>query len=258
MLKTIQYAHGATLSYAVFGSPGGFPILIQHGLIASIRSAHLFERLIETGARLICSARPGYGESSPYPMKDVGEWGEITAVLADELNLPSFDVLGISSGAPYSYAVAHQLPERVRNVFILSGTPALYDENVQSHWPYPLDRAASLAAMQSLARELFFANLSPADLASDDIRDAMRNDAFGVGLDLKIRCRAWGFDLSEVKARVVMRHSRADESVPLITAQRTANLLSDCALEIRETDAHFCQEVLDDFICTRIAPYYRA
>ena len=49
MMKTIQYAHGNTLSYAEYGSPGGFPILIQHGLIASIRPSHLFDRLIETG-----------------------------------------------------------------------------------------------------------------------------------------------------------------------------------------------------------------
>ena len=108
-------------------------------------------------------------------MKDVGEWGEIVSTLVDELRLSRFDVLGISSGAPYSYAIAHPLADRVRNVFILSGTPALYDENVQSAWPYPLDRTATIPAMQTLARDLFFSNLSPVNLAADDIRDSMRN-----------------------------------------------------------------------------------
>ena len=44
-LKTIHYHNGSSLSYADTGDPHGFPILIQHGLIASIHDSQLFERL---------------------------------------------------------------------------------------------------------------------------------------------------------------------------------------------------------------------
>ncbi len=53
-----------------------------------------------------------------------------------------------------------------------------------------------------------------------------------------------------------MRHSRADGSVPLVTAERTASYLPNCRFEIRENDPHFSQEVLDDFICTVMKPFY--
>ncbi len=248
MNKFFQYKERYFLSYADFGDPSGFPILIQHGLIASINDRHLFQRLVDAGARLIAIARPGYGASSPYEMKNISEWGAIAAVLVDELGLAQFDVLGISSGAPYSYAIGYHLPERARNLFILSGTPALYDENVLSHWPYPANKEASLPELQKLARELFFSNLSPADLEKDEIKDSLANDCFGIALDLKIRVQDWGFRLSEVKQKVTMRHSQADDSVPLVTARITSHLLPSCQLEVRGHDPHFSQAVLDDFI----------
>ena len=70
-------------------------------------------------------------------MRNIGEWGDIVAGLVDELAIAQFDVLGMSSGAPYSYAIGSGLPDRTRNIFIFSGTPALYDERVLAHWPYP-------------------------------------------------------------------------------------------------------------------------
>ncbi len=253
MKKTTLYKNGHCLSYADYGNPAGFPILIQHGLIASIKDEHLFQRLADTGARLISPARPGYGESSPYEMKNVREWGEIVSGLADELGLSKFDVFGISSGAPYSYAIGHVLPNRVRNIFILSGIPALFDEKVQSFWPYPITRNATLAEMQKLARELFFSQVTEEDLKKDDVRESMMYDCFGIGLDLKIRGVDWGFQLSEVRSKVYMRHSKTDN---LAAAEITAKLLPSCRLEIRENDPHFSQEVLDDFILTAMAGYY--
>jgi pimeloyl-ACP methyl ester carboxylesterase len=217
-------------------------------MIASINDQELFHRLIEAGARVICIARPGYGDSSPYCINTIGEWGDLVAVLVGELGLAHFDVLGISSGAPYSYAIANKLPDRVRNVFILSGTPALYDENVLACWPYPVTKNASIAEMQKLAHRLFFSDLSREELERDDIRDSMANDCFGVAQDLRLRCMDWGFRLSDVRRRVLMRHSQADTSVPFITAQITAQLLPDCHLDVREKDPHFSQQVLDDFI----------
>ena len=253
--KILLYKNVNSLSYAEYGDVSGDPVLIQHGLIASINDHHLFKRLVESGARLISIARPGYGGSSPYVMNNIAEWGDIVSLLVDELQLKQFDVLGISSGAPYSYAIGYQCPDRVRDLFILSGTPALYDENVCSFWPYPVNKNASIAEMQKLAYELFFSHLSKEDLDKDEIKDSMMNDCFGIAQDLKMRCMDWGFQLSDVKGRVTMRHSRSDDAVQLITAEMTAKLLPNCRFEVRENDAHFSQEVLDKFISTVIIGY---
>jgi hypothetical protein len=106
--------------------------------------------------------------------------------------------------------------------------------------------------MQKLARELFFSQLPADDLGKAEIQDSMRSDCFGIALDLRIRCMDWGFCLSELKPKVIMRHSRADQSVPFVTAEMTARLLPNCHLEVRELDEHFSQAVLDDFLDTLV------
>lgn len=252
MPETLLYAGKQRLSYAEYGDPGGFPILIHHGMIASIHEQGLFQRLAAAGSRLIALARPGYGGSSPYPLKNVAEWGEITAALVEALGLAQFDLLGISSGAPYCYAAARRLHQKTRRLFILSGTPALYDGQVRAMWPYPLNQGASLPELQTLAYDLFFAHLTPTERQAHPARDAMAHDCFGPALDLQIRAADWGFDLAQVTAPVEMRHSRADESVPLAAAQRTAHLLPRCRLDVREHDPHFSPQVLDDFIATAV------
>ena len=248
MKLSLKYKNGNSLSYAEYGEPDGYPILAQHGMIASIDDQHLFDRLIRSGSRLLCIARPGYGGSSPYGMRDLAEWGEIVSLLVDKLGIGQLDILGMSSGAPYGYAIARRMPDRVRAVFIFSGIPALCDESVQALWPYPLDRHAGLPELQKLAKEIFFANLSPEDLQRNDIRDSMMYNCFGIAQDLQLRWRDWGFNLSEVKATVYMQHGRQDDQVPFRTAEITAQLLPDCTLEIRKEGGHFTEELLEDFI----------
>jgi pimeloyl-ACP methyl ester carboxylesterase len=257
MGNVLGYKGGNQLSYAEHGDRDGYPVLVQHGMIASIRDCHLFGRLIEAGVRLVSVARPGYGESSPYDMKDMAEWGDIVAVLVDELNLSHLDVLGISSGAPYSYSIGYKLPGKVRNIFILSGTPALYDDDILAFWPFPIKRNASIAELQTVARDLFFSHLSKDDLARNDIRDSMRNNCFGIAQDLRLRCMEWGFSLSDVQAYVYMQHSRLDDQVPFITAEMTSRLLPNCRFEARESGEHFSSQVLDDFIERAMIAYYK-
>jgi pimeloyl-ACP methyl ester carboxylesterase len=254
MLKSLRYKGQYLLSFSEYGDKNGFPILIQHGMVASITDYHLFDRLIEAGTHLICIARPGYGESSPYGMSNMAEWGEIVSGLVDELEISQFDILGMSSGAPYSYSIGYKLPDKVRNIFIFSGIPALYDDRVLSLWPYPMNRQAGISELKKLAKELFFSNVSPEDLQKADIKDSMRNECFGIAQDLKLRCLDWGFDLSEVKAQVSMQHSLEDN---LAAAELTAQWLPNCQLEVRENGGHFSEELLDAFIKKTMIKHYR-
>ncbi len=253
--QVIQYKQGNTLSYTDFGNKQGYPVLIQHGLVASIIDDHLFDSLIELGTRLICIARPGYGASSPYEMESMAEWGEIVSLFANQLYLSRFDVLGISSGAPYAYSIGFSNP-KVRNIFILSGIPALYDQGICTYWPHQMNPNASIPELEKLAKELFFANLSNDDLQKDDVRDSMMNDCFGIAQDLKIRGMDWGFRLSEVKAKVYMQHSKDDPSIPLVTAEMTCRLLPNSELNVKETDVHFSKELLNEFIQAKMARNY--
>jgi pimeloyl-ACP methyl ester carboxylesterase len=229
MKQRLTYKNGGVLSYAEYGNQNGTPILVQHGLIASIDDFDLFERLIRNHARLICIARPGYDGSAPYEMACFGEWAEIVSPLIEKLNLTQFDVLAMSSGAPYGYALGWRFPGKVRNIYVFSGIPALYDEAVRADWPYPVIENQSLDELEDLAHELFFANLTDEDRLKNDIRDSTRHHGFGVAQDLKLRWADWGFRLAEVTARVFMRHSILDEAVPYQTAVIVAGLRTGAA-----------------------------
>jgi pimeloyl-ACP methyl ester carboxylesterase len=255
--QKLFYKNGLCLSYAEYGAKNGYPVLIQHGLIASIEDTDLFDRLLQIHTRLICMARPGYGESSPCRMDSFAAWSDIVSPLIDELQLSQFDILGMSSGAPYSYAIGCKIPDRVRNIYIFSGIPALYDEMVRADWPYPAIDHQTMPEVEALAYELFFSNLTPDDLKKNAIRDSMMHHGFGVAQDLILRFKDWGFRLSDIKARVFMRHSRCDEAVPFKTAVRTAELIPHCTLELVETGPHFSKEALDEFIEQTILPFYR-
>ncbi len=177
----------------------------------------------------------------------MAEWGEIVSILVDNLSLAQFDVLGMSSGAPYSYAIGYKIPDRVRNIYIFSGTPALYDDRVLEFWPYPIQKNASIAEMGKVAKEVFFPNVTEDDLLRDDIKDSTMNECFGIAQDLRLRCMEWGFSLSEIKATVYMEHSRVDTEVPFVTAEMTAKMIPNCQLKVREGE-HFSEETLDQFI----------
>lgn len=254
MKQKLTYKNDLQLSYAEYGDKQGYPVLVQHGLIASIDDYALFDRLIQRHVRLICLARPGYGVSSPYLLNGYAEWAEIVSLLIRELQLQQFDVLGISSGAPYGYSIGYKFPEKVGNIFILSGIPALYDDDVLSNWPYEPISDQSIASLEDLAHQLFFSQLTEEDLRRNDIKDSLLNHGFGVAQDLRLRFMDWGFRLSDLKSRVFMRHSMDDDSVPFRTAIRTSELLSDCHLDLLESGPHFSQQVLDQFIEETIVP----
>lgn len=250
MSQTVTYHQGQTLAYVDVGDPDGDPILIQHGLIASIQDVALFEPLVQQHRRVICPARPGYGDSSPYEMPHIGEWGTIIGVLLDQLAITQCDLLGISSGAPYAYAIGYKVPTRVRTIYILSGTPALYDDAILAHWPYPVNKTATRTEMTQLTHQLFFAHLSPAEQQQQDIQDSMRNQGFGLAQDLYLRCRDWGFRLEDMQVPVVMQHSQTDDAVPSVTAQLTAARLPHCTLVEKAMGEHFSSVLLNEFIKT--------
>lgn len=247
MIRKFRFNGENVLVYNDFGKENGFPILVQHGTMASIKDIGFFTDLGEV-ARVICIARPGYGESSPYILKNILEYGEIIRRLVEELDIDKFDVLCPSAGAIYGYAVAKACSDRIRNIFVYSGTPALYDDEVRKNWPYPIAGEMTVEESQKIAFEVFFSNFSEKDRESDVIKDSMANNCFGEGQNLRLRFRDWGFALPEIKAKVYMQHSKKDGVLPYVMAERTAELLSDCEFELLENGDHFTNEGFESFI----------
>jgi pimeloyl-ACP methyl ester carboxylesterase len=247
MIKKFCFDGKNVLAYNDFGNKDGFPILVQHGTMASISDIDCFSDLGKI-ARVICVARPGYGESSPYALKNLLEYGEIVSKLIADIGINRFDVLGSSAGAIYCYAIAKVCSDKTRNVFVYSGTPALYDPEVQKKWPFPIPGEMTVEDSQKIAYEVFFSHFSEEDKKQDFVKDSMANNCFGEGQNLRIRFKDWGFTLSEIKAKVFMQHSKKDDILPYVMAEITAKLLSNCELELLEEGSHFTNEGYKSFI----------
>jgi len=247
---TIKISKDKYIAANDFGEVDGFPIVVNHGMIASIMDEYLFDSLVKNGYRVISFARPGYGFSTAFEMENIKEWGKIVEEILEKTNVSKIDILGMSSGAPYSYAIASVIPNKVRNIYIFSGTPALYNKNVLKLWPYPLNGNVSVTELQGIAKELFFTN--GIDQSDKGSIDSAKNECYGIALDLKIRCNDWGFDLREIENKVYMEHGLEDSSIPYSTAEITAGLLGNCVLHERKAGDHFSKELLEEFINNNI------
>ena len=105
-LGSFQLPNDASLSYAEYGTSTGKPVLLLHGLVGSICSEGMEESLCGLPMRVIALARPGYGDSDYFDMDCVADWGRLLTEFWDHLGLQSFDIVGISAGAPYAYSLA--------------------------------------------------------------------------------------------------------------------------------------------------------
>ena len=219
-LGSFQLPNGASLSYAEYGTSTGNPVLLFHGLVGSICSEGMEESLCGLPVRVIALARPGYGASDYFDMDCVADWGRLLAEFWDHLELWSFDIVGISAGAPYAYSLAALYPDRIGTLYINSGIPAVCFPNVLAQ--YPAQDAALYRAFRGMSRQeagqalydSYLPLFPEAALQSRDFRDSMGSDLRNIGQEAKLQEAPWGFKLSEVRCPVVLLHGTADSEVP--------------------------------------------
>src|SRR5438105_12213590 len=124
----IPLKNDGRLAYCEYGDAAGAPVLFFHGWPSSRTMAQLTDATAcELGVRIISPDRPGIRDSSFQPNRKLTDWPEIVEQLADHLKFDSFRILAISGGAPYAYAAAWKLPDRVHAVAIASGAPPIVD-----------------------------------------------------------------------------------------------------------------------------------
>ncbi|KAH7037073.1 Alpha/Beta hydrolase protein [Microdochium trichocladiopsis] len=112
-----------TLSYIVFGDASASPhrtAFFNHGTPGSGLEAAGFDKLCKARRiRVIGVDRPGMGRSSFQPgtggggnntSRRIADWPADILALADHLAIPSFAMIGISGGGPYTYACLAELP----------------------------------------------------------------------------------------------------------------------------------------------------
>ena len=106
---------GRRLAYDDVGDPLGAPVVYLHGC-PDCRLTRPPDDAVAAGvgARVIAVDRPGYGSSDPDPHGDDNALAADVIVLADELGVDRFAVLGWSSGGPSALAAAAQADRGTR------------------------------------------------------------------------------------------------------------------------------------------------
>ena len=277
---------GGCLAYAEYGDPGGIPVFFCHGWPSSRTMAELTDlAACELGVRIISPDRPGICESAFHSNRKLLDWPRILEELADDLSVERFHILAISGGAPYAYATASAIPERVRAIAIVSGAPPIVDLGdrrgllrlyrwmltlYQSH-PQILRVLFSLARPIACMRPpirfrpLLLKLLQPfdAEALSDSAafeacfesqRRAWRASGKGVRVDAEIYAQPWGFRLEEVDVPVRLWHGKQDRAFSLSVAEEVANRLPNCKAHYIDNAGHFSlpirhmREILADLI----------
>jgi len=239
------------------------------------------------GIRIISPDRPGISGSSMQPDRKLSDWPSVVERLVDDLGLGDFRILAISGGAPYAYATAVAIPERVRAIAIAGGViPFAELKDFKGLLPlyrwmlaFYRDRPQLLRQLFRLARPflsfrapvrlrpllLKMLLLRPCDAASlrDDAafeaifesqRRAWRASAEGVMIDAQIYAQPWGFAIEDVHVPVRLWHGIEDRAFAVRLAEEIANRFPNCKARFIQKEGHYSlpirhmREILEDLI----------
>ncbi|GLY14466.1 alpha/beta hydrolase [Kineosporia sp. NBRC 101677] len=241
-----------TMEYERHGDPEGRPVFVHHGMLGSAGIAPQWGELAtDAGVSLITVARPGYGQSTPVAMQSIADWAALLAPLADNLGLPRFSALGISSGAPYCYALAAALPDRLDRVAVLAGVGMVNEPETRAHYPEEAQRTFETYAQmpETDVRKQWFENLTvglaqmpPEHPLRRPLTDSIAHEAAGPAREWVLQQRDWGFDLRTLSTPVTLWHSPADDQVPFAAAEIVAARIPGAVLHEQTEPGHFPSE----------------
>jgi pimeloyl-ACP methyl ester carboxylesterase len=289
--KLLSLERSGYLAYAEYGGAAGLPVFFFHGWPSSRTMAELTDAdARNVGVRIISPDRPGICGSTFQPNRKLLDWPDILKQLANHLQIERFHILAISGGAPYAYATALKMPERVRGMAVVSGAPpiaelqdrqdllGLYRLMLHCHGKYPRFSRACFHLVRPFlslrppqrARPLLLKllRLRPSDAAAlrdsaafeacfESQRRAWRASAAGVMADAEIYAQSWGFALEDVDVPVRLWHGKQDRAFSIRTAEEVAKRLPSCATRFLEHEGHYSTpirhmpEILADLIAVQ-------
>ena len=285
----IQLTDGTVVAFEEYGDANGVPVIFCHGWPSSRIMARLTdESARDLGIRIISPDRPGICGSSLQPDRKLSDWPRVVERIVEHLGVREFRMLAISGGAPYAYATAVAMPQRVRAIAIVGGVPPMA-ELVNSEGLLPLYRRMLTLhrTRPRLLRRLFhlvrpvlslrlpvrfrplllkMLMLRPCDAESlrdaaafeaifESQRRAWRSSAEGVMADAQIYAQPWGFALEDVRVPVRLWHGKEDRAFSVHLAEQVAKRVPSCKARFVDDAGHYSlpirhmREILKDLIC---------
>ena len=254
--QILELKDGRKLGFAEYGVQDGIPVFHFNGSGGSRleRPANL-SILTELGIRYISIDRPGHGNSSPKQDRELLDWPEDVACIADHLAIEKFHVLGWSAGGPHALVCAYKMPERVISGAIVSGLgPADRPNPYEGYkgflkllmilgrkFPKLVYVFRRMAAKQinkpsekmgnkfvkSLPEvdQKPFENSAVKEMLIADIKEGYKQGGDGPARDDIIINSPWKFDIKEIQTRFDIWQGDSDANVPINQGKYQASLL---------------------------------
>ena len=263
----MQFAGDRTLCWADYGVDSGLPVMFFHGGNDSRLAGSLLDAAaIQTGVRLICPDRPGFGRSTFQPGRRLTDWPSDVEQLADHLGLGHFGVIGHSGGGPHALACAAALPERIARVATVSSVapptatnrglhPAFRVVNALMKHP-TLYRTVARSQVRQMSNHPdrwlgMWAKMQPADGAMfrerpsiartilTEMTEAVRAGDAGLIHEASLYHRDWGFDLAAVQTTTAVWHGDSDRQATPAWARFLTDNIPTATLTMVEAGGHF-------------------
>lgn len=268
MRVELRRADGGVIAVEVVGEPAAPAVLFCHGLADSGLAAYGFVGAAQAlGLRLIAPDRPGIGGTDAHRLPRVVDWTAEATLVLDALDVASVALLGVSGGGAFAAACAAELPDRVRSLLLIAplGPPAWPTRGMAAGQRASLQIARHapalggwfLGRLATLARRApgLFLRLATSEMPASDRRALAQSDpraafltnylrafhrgSWGVGQDLRVLTRPWGFDLESIRVPTSIHQGDADTTVPLQHARRFTAAIPGARLHIHPGQGHF-------------------
>jgi pimeloyl-ACP methyl ester carboxylesterase len=213
------------------------------------------------------TASDGIGGTDTRHLPRVVDWTAEATLVLDALDVASVALLGVSGGGAFAAACASELPDRVRSLLLIAplGPPAWPTRGMAAGQRASLQIARHapafggwfLGRLATLARRApgLFLRLATSEMPASDRRALAQSDpraafltnylrafhqgSWGVGQDLRVLTRPWGFDLESIRVPTSIHQGDADTTVPLQHARRFAAAIPGARLHIHPGQGHF-------------------
>ncbi len=265
---SIKLNDGRQIGFADYGDPEGKSIFYFHGFPGSrLEAAHFHDIAVKNHYRVIGIDRPGMGLSSMDNNRTMLSWAKDVLLLAENLGIDRFSILGHSGGAPFVAACAYAIPERLYGVALVSGMAPI--DNPESQ--VGMDKGQLIAnrlikmmpwlttvmmrltrmllknpdkMMKQMAKQLpevdqaLFRDPDTGKTIINCTLEAFKNGVAGPAQEMKLLFKPWGFDLEHIKCPVTVWQGTLDRQVPLSHAKLYAKLIPNAQLNIIENEGH--------------------
>jgi pimeloyl-ACP methyl ester carboxylesterase len=267
----IRLADGRSLDVLESGPPDGHVLFYHHGTPGSCLPIHAMTSTAHRlGLRFVTTSRPGYGDSTRHPGRQVVDVVADVAAVLDAVGARRCLVAGWSGGGPHALACAARMADRVDAALVLGGVapyPAegldwmaqMGEDNV-AEFGKSMEGEAALRPYLDGAREQL-RHATPADIIAGltsllppvdqavltgevgedfaaNFHEALRTGVDGWLDDDLAFVKPWGFALAEVAVPTALWQGDADRMVPLSHGAWLARQIPGVAAHLEPGEGH--------------------